>query len=176
MARVLAKYGGREDAERRVHLFDSFDKGFSVENVHTEDDVAAGKDTAACAPTGEVMTSVQQVQANMWRWAVDQSRLVYHIGWVQETLPAAAGKLPQLALLRIDVDFYSPTEFVFNFLYDKVAPGGYIISDDWGEYELDHPHPVGPRLAAYEFFKKRGLPRPEVTRISCGTVWWRKPT
>ena len=173
MAYVLSRYGG---AGRRVHLFDSFELGFSKERVHVADDLV-GYVPAAPEPAGETMTSVEQVKANMVRWQVDRSRLVYHEGWLEESLPrlAAAGALPEkLALLRLDIDFYSPTKAAFEYLYDRVSPGGFIISDDWGMYDLDHPNPNGCRMAALNFFANRRLRPPIVTHVSDGTVWWRK--
>ena len=38
--------------------------------------------------------------------------------------------IDKIALLRIDVDGYSPTRVVLDNLYDKVVTGGMIIFDD----------------------------------------------
>lgn len=173
MAYVLSRYA--PDSDRRVHLFDSFELGFSKERVHTASDLTGYVDSRP-EPAGEVMTSIAQVQANMVKWQVDRSRLVYHEGWLEESLPRLEreGKLPEkLALLRLDVDFYSPTKAIFEHLYDRVSTGGYIISDDWGEYDLDNPEPAGCRMAALNFLAGRQV-YPRVTRIGDGTVWWRK--
>lgn len=174
MAYVLSRYAPRSG--RKVWLFDSFEQGFSKERVHVAEDLT-GYVPAKPEPAGEVMTSIAQVEANMKRWNVDESKLIFVSGWLEESLPrtSAAGMLPdRLALLRLDIDFYSPTAAAFEHLYDRVAPGGFIISDDWGMYDLDHPKPNGCRMAALNFFGKRGLPHPKVTHVSDGTVWWRK--
>jgi hypothetical protein len=50
-------------------------------------------------------------------------------GWFADTLPLAP--IEQLAILRIDADFYQSTREVLETLYDKVAPGGFVIVDDY---------------------------------------------
>lgn len=51
-------------------------------------------------------------------------------GWFAETLPAFPFYAP-IALLRLDGDWYSSTIECLTNLYDKVAPGGLIIIDDF---------------------------------------------
>lgn len=170
MAYAISCYGGTDD--RKVHLFDSFEQGFTEEKVNSIDDVYrySVEELSRCVSSARdpVMTSVVQVEANMRAWNVDTSRLVYHQGWLQEVLPRL--EAVEIALLRIDVDLFSPNYSVFRFLYDRVVSGGFVISDDWG----DDAEAGGGRLAALRFFSERGLPLPQVTRVCSGTVWWRK--
>jgi O-methyltransferase len=56
-------------------------------------------------------------------------------GFVRDVLNDENIKSKKIALLRIDVDGYSPTLEVLDALYDKVEIGGYIIFDDACLYE-----------------------------------------
>jgi O-methyltransferase len=51
-------------------------------------------------------------------------------GWVKDTLAPSVCPIEKISLLRIDVDAYSATREVLDFLYPKVVKGGYIIFDD----------------------------------------------
>ena len=59
----------------------------------------------------------------------------YHKGWFQETLPGVTKEIKQIAILRLDGDFYASTKVCLDFLYEKVVSGGFIIVDDYGTRE-----------------------------------------
>ena len=58
--------------------------------------------------------------------------LHYHVGWFEHTVPADAGKIEKIAILRLDGDWYSSTKVCLDHLYDKVVKGGIVIIDDYG--------------------------------------------
>jgi hypothetical protein len=58
------------------------------------------------------------------------SRINFLKGWVKDTLNPITCKIQSISLLRIDVDAYSATREVLDYLYPKVKKGGYIIFDD----------------------------------------------
>ena len=62
-------------------------------------------------------------------------------GPVEETLPGAAPD--DLALLRLDTDWYESTRHELEHLYPRLATGGVLIVDDYGHWE-------GARKAADE--------------------------
>ena len=76
--------------------------------------------------------------------------LNYHQGWFQETLPEVIDDIGDIAILRLDGDWYASTKVCLAYLYDKVIPGGFVIVDDYGCYE-------GCSKAVDEFLVKRGL-------------------
>lgn len=80
----------------------------------------------------------------------DKEFLHYYKGWFQETIPNAVGDIREIAILRLDGDWYASTKVCLNFLYDKVVPGGFVIIDDYGTYE-------GCRKAVDEFREKQGI-------------------
>lgn len=75
-------------------------------------------------------------------------RIHYHVGWFQDTLPKT--EIPEIAILRLDGDWYASTKVCLEHLYAKVVPGGFVIIDDYGAYE-------GCRKAVDEFRGKMGV-------------------
>ncbi|HFD87207.1 MAG TPA: hypothetical protein ENJ35_05990 [Gammaproteobacteria bacterium] len=74
-------------------------------------------------------------------------------GWFQDTLPQYQGTI---ALLHLDCDLYESYKLALEQLYDKVAPGGIVMFD---EYE-DRRWP-GAKKAIDEFFSdKTERPQP----------------
>lgn len=80
----------------------------------------------------------------------DPNFLHFHKGWFQETLPKDSSQISQIAILRLDGDWYASTRICLEFLYDKVVRGGFIIIDDYGAYD-------GCRKAVDEFRKSNGI-------------------
>jgi hypothetical protein len=68
-------------------------------------------------------------------------------GRVEDTLPGAAPD--QIAVLRLDTDWYGSTRHELQHLYPRLSPGGVLILDDYGHYE-------GARRAVDEYFEARG--------------------
>lgn len=68
-------------------------------------------------------------------------------GWFDATLPQYSGTI---ALLHLDCDLYESYRLALETLYDKVAPGGVVLFD-----EYDDPRWPGARKAIDEFFAGR---------------------
>lgn len=73
----------------------------------------------------------------------------YHIGWFQDTLPKVHSEIKEIAILRLDGDWYASTKICLDYLFDKVVDGGVVIIDDYGTYE-------GCRRAVDEFMQAKG--------------------
>ena len=73
-------------------------------------------------------------------------------GLVRRHDAGLAETVGEIAVLRLDGDYYTSTREVIDPLYDKVAPGGFIIVDDYGCYQQ-------ARDAIHDFWNERG-PRP----------------
>lgn len=76
-------------------------------------------------------------------------RLFFIRGPVEQTLPAAAPE--QIALLRLDTDWYESTRHELEHLYPHLVPAGVLIVDDYGHWH-------GCRRAVDEYFAKRQRP------------------
>jgi O-methyltransferase len=85
-------------------------------------------------------------------------------GWFADTLRAA--EFSQIALLRLDGDLYSSTRDALHACYDHVAPGGFVIVDDYGAI------PQCARAVA-DFRAERAI-TDVVHTIDWTGVYWRK--
>jgi len=110
------------------------------------------------------LEGVEDLLFNKFEFSRDKVHLVK--GWFQDTLPEHRDKVGDIAVLRIDADWYESTKCCLENLYDKVMDGGYVILDD---YAL-----VGCRKAVDEFFVDRGEKIPEVVLDGRGGGWFRK--
>jgi hypothetical protein len=63
------------------------------------------------------------------RYGLRDARVRFLEGWFRDTLPTAP--IAELALLRIDGDLYSSTMDALESCYPLVAPGGFVIVDDY---------------------------------------------
>ena len=68
-------------------------------------------------------------------------------GPVEGTLPAAAPS--EIALLRLDTDWYASTTHALEHLYPRLVPGGVLLLDDYGHYP-------GARRAVDEYLAANG--------------------
>jgi hypothetical protein len=130
--------------DRDLYLFDTY----SGMTRPTEADLDVGGH--ACldhwpAPgddAGIGAVPVPEVQAALALTGYDPARLHFVEGSVEETLPDYAPS--QIALLRLDTDWYASTRHELVHLYPLLVLGGVIIIDDYG-------HLQGARKAADEY-------------------------
>ena len=88
-------------------------------------------------------------------------------GHFQDTLPETSQAIGQIALLRLDGDSYDFTMVCFENLYEKVAPGGYIILDDYLLWE-------GCKKATDEFLAKHNI-KAEIHIVDQAGAYFKKP-
>ena len=152
IARTLMELG-RADAE--LYLFDTFEG--MVEP--TELDVSRTGQTASeyqrRAGQDWATASLEQVQAAMRGVGYDASKVHFIKGRVEETIPTNAPD--QIALLRLDTDWYESTKHELLHLYPRLQRGGVLIIDDYGYWQ-------GCGRATDEFFTDNP-PRPLLVRI-----------
>lgn len=159
MMAVAETLGRMGDTTRHLFLYDTFE-GMTApgERDLQFDGRAAGrllerdekKTGMWCyAGTEEVRRNLQKVG-----YPADQITLVE--GKVEETIPATIPD--QIALLRLDTDWYESTRHEFAHLYPRLASGGILIIDDYGHWQ-------GAKQATDEYFASLGGPRPFLHRI-----------
>lgn len=83
------------------------------------------------------------VEQNMKGTGYPQNRTHYVEGPVEDTLPGQAPD--EIALLRLDTDWYESTRHELIHLWPRLQPGGVLIVDDYGYWQ-------GARRAVDEFF------------------------
>jgi len=136
----------RSAAERPLYLFDTFE-GMSEP---TDRDRMQGHDVR---PLWESMregdsnalarASIEEVRAAMQSTGYERGLIELVKGKVEDTLPDRAPD--QIALLRLDTDFYESTRHELVHLFPRLSTGGILIIDDYGTLE-------GAREAADEYF------------------------
>jgi hypothetical protein len=112
----------------------------------------------------ESAVSLDQVKANFTAFGLLDSQVCFLEGRFADTLPSAPIK--QLAILHAHGHLYSSTTDILEGLYDRVAPGGFVIIDDYGAVE-----PCAD--AVHDFRQKRGVTATLQTIDGCGAFWRR---
>lgn len=128
----------------------------------------------AAARQGKVMTKLfenlqaglQEVQRNFATFGLLDEQVRFLKGWFKDTLPQAP--IEQLALMRLDGDFYESTMDALVNLYDKLSVGGIVIVDDYGEDTWTEC-----RKAVDDFRRSRSIHDP-LTAVDSSCSWWRK--
>ena len=138
---------------REVFLYDTFE-GMS-EPTDLDVDLngnPASQLLAAQLPNDHSVWAVAAldiVRNNMVSTGYPQDKVQYVQGKVEDTIPAT---LPdQIAVLRLDTDWYQSTKHELKHLVPLVAPGGVLIIDDYGHWQ-------GARRAVDEWLE--ASPRP----------------
>ena len=73
-------------------------------------------------------TSLAKVDAQARKLGLDNIVLVQ--GMVEDTFPAKVPADKTFALAHIDLDIYGPIKYVQDAVWDRMAPGGYVVYDD----------------------------------------------
>jgi O-methyltransferase len=108
--------------------------------------------------------SLEEVQENFRRYNLLDDQVKFLKGWFCDTLHAAP--IEKLALLRLDGDLYESTMDALNALYEKVVPGGFVIVDDFNDFE-----PC--RRAVVEYREKHSI-EDSIETVDWSGVFWRK--
>jgi len=142
------------DTSRTLWLYDTF-AGMSEPSEH---DAKAGGPSAAAEwqarrrDDGVVdwcYASLEEVRANvaLTKYPADRFRLVK--GKVEDTIPASIPD--QIAILRLDTDFYESTRHELQHLFPRLVRGGVVLVDDYGAWE-------GARRAVDEYLQALDVP------------------
>lgn len=113
--------------------------------------------------TGSFAVSQEEVRSHFERFGLLDEGVGFLPGWFCETLPDWQG---QLALLRLDGDWYESTWSALEHLYDKVSWGGFIIIDDYNPV-------IGAYAAVNDFRTARNIQDP-IQRVNHQVHFWRK--
>jgi hypothetical protein len=136
-----------EQQNRDLYLFDTF-QGMPPPNEVDIDinGIAAHRLLAEAADDKSrqiwALAGLQEVRDNMRLTSYPEQLIHYVPGRVEETLPSQAP--PAIALLRLDTDWYESTAHELNTLWDRLAIGGVLMIDDYGQWR-------GARRAVDEF-------------------------
>lgn len=157
VARTLLEVG-RHDVP--LHLFDTFE---GMPEPTDEDVRWTGEsarellvtETGREAELLRAEASLADVQRTMAGTGYPAELVHYVEGKVQDTLPQHAPE--QIALLRLDTDWYDSSRHELEHLYPRLSSGGVLILDDYGWWN-------GVRKATDEYFAAHP-PMPLLVRV-----------
>lgn len=138
--------------DRDLYLFDTFE-GMTEPG---EADVKQGGEPVADVlqrasrdSSHWAIAPIDEVRAALLGVGYPQNRLHFVKGKVEETLPDEAPA--DVALLRLDTDWYSSTKHELIHLYPRLVRGGVLIIDDYAYWR-------GARQAVDEYVSENELP------------------
>lgn len=118
----IARYIRSQDIDVVFHIFDSFEGLSEIESVdryeYDKRDVESIKKQFSCPS--------EKVQENLKEF----NFIKYYKGWIPERFPEV--KDDTFSFVHIDVDLYQPIIDSFEFFYQRLAPGGLMVFDDYG--------------------------------------------
>ena len=129
------------DTCRRIWMYDTYagmTDATCADVSHSGASAVALLDAARRCETPErslvlAYASLGEVQANMRATGYPLSLIEFVKGPVEQTLTRNAPD--QIALLRIDTDWYQSTKHELVHLYPRLSPGGVLIIDDYGHWQ-----------------------------------------
>ena len=148
---------------REAYLFDSFEGMPKA----TEADVDfRGRSAAQLQNQGLPLagdeSDITLCRKYLTSLGLDLGRVHIIPGWFETTFPHCVNRIPHIALLHVDCDWYESVKLTLTTWFPKVAAGGFVVIDDYGHWQ-------GCKKAVDEY-----LPNARLTKIDRTGVWLRK--
>jgi hypothetical protein len=94
-------------------------------------------------------SEIEEVKKNIYSTGYPKENIFFVKGKVEDTIPEI---IPEnIALLRLDTDWYESTFHELTYLYPSLSPKGVLIIDDYGYW-------LGCRKAVDEYFTENKIP------------------
>jgi O-methyltransferase len=133
------------DTSRELYLYDTFEGMSEPTEMDKSFDGVTAEEQLAETPKGEGVwcySSLDDVKENIASTGYPAEKVHFIKGKIEETIPH--NDPPQMAILRLDTDWYESTRHELEHLFPLLAEGGFLIIDDYGHWE-------GARKAVDEF-------------------------
>lgn len=137
-------------SEKNLYLFDTYEGmskptalDISFEGKKADNQFKENKKNEDSADW--CFASLDQVKQNVIKTGYNTEKLHFIKGKVENTLPEYAPK--QIALLRLDTDWYESTKHELIHLFPRLVSGGVLIIDDYGYW-------IGAKKAVDEYFSQ----------------------
>jgi len=136
--------------DRDLYLFDTFEGMPKPQEVDVDLKSTPAMSFFSRTQIGEDSSGycrsiLEETRANMASIGYCGEKIHFCKGKVESTIPDSAPD--QIALLRLDTDWYESTKHELVHLYPRLSPGGILIIDDYGHWR-------GSRKATDEFIKE----------------------
>jgi hypothetical protein len=155
MALTLLRLG----ENRRLWLYDTFSGMTSPGSEDVDFQGRAAKDLLATEDPHTSLiwgkSSLAEVQTALAETGYPVQQIEFVVGPVERTIPLRSPD--SIALLRLDTDWFQSTYHELVHLWPRVADGGILIIDDYGDW-------AGAKQAVDEYFK-HARSRPLLHRI-----------
>ena len=138
---IIAKkfFDSINELTRKYYAFDTFE-GMTVPSEHDPKKAHRWWNSV-----GACEASLDQVKNEFSSHGILDDRVLFIKGDVGQTLLDEQNIPTEIAILRLDTDWYESTKVELETLYKKLVVGGYLIIDDYGYW-------AGCRKAVDEFF------------------------
>jgi O-methyltransferase len=141
------------DTDRNIYLYDTFagmneptERDFSL-----PDGRSAGRRWRAAQRKDHnrfCYSPLEEVRVNLLSTGYPEDRMIFVEGEVEKTVPGVAAS--DIALLRLDTDWYESTRHELVHLFPRLVGGGVLIIDDYGYW-------AGSKKAVDEYFREHGF-------------------
>ena len=141
------------DTTRDLYLYDTYE-GMSepgAQDVDVRSNTASEKLSASKKSRSREIWAyapVEDVRRNLVSTGYTPDKLHFIKGKVEDTIPGEAPD--QIAILRLDTDWYESTKHEMEHLYPRLVSGGVLILDDYGHWQ-------GARQAVDEYLASNNL-------------------
>ncbi|MEO1206518.1 MAG: TylF/MycF/NovP-related O-methyltransferase [Pseudomonadota bacterium] len=150
-----------QETSRQIYLYDTYD-GLPKPDENLDVDMFGNnaidgwiKFNRGYKASNWAYASLMDVKTNVGSLGYPEDKIEFVKGMVEDTIPATIPD--QIALLRLDTDFYVSTKHELEHLYPRITPGGVLIIDDYGHF-------LGARSAVDEYISTLKI-KPMLTRI-----------
>lgn len=133
--------------DRTIWLYDTF-QGMTAPSAFDKD--LHGTPAINIIDSVKCYASIDDVQNILNRSKYDKNKIKYIIGDINQTLLIDTNIPNNIALLRLDTDWYESTKTELNILYPKLSDKGVLIIDDYGHWQ-------GCKRATDEFFLNKNV-------------------
>jgi O-methyltransferase len=145
---------GLSDTKRTIYLYDTYEGMAEPTEKDIDSQTGVGarefwKKKKTEHGSQWCYSPLDEVKANMARTEYPADRLVFVKGKVEDTIP---GSLPaQIAMLRLDTDWYESTYHELVHLFPRLVRGGVLVLDDYWCWQ-------GSREAVDQYFREQKIP------------------
>lgn len=135
--------------DRAIYLYDTFEgmtePSDADYNLADKNDRAIDVWKRECEDNHNkwCFASLSEVEENMYSTGYPKEKIVFVKGKVEDTIPGNMSS--EIALLRLDTDWYESTKHELEHLYPSLNNNGVLIIDDYG-------HWAGSKKAVDEYF------------------------
>jgi hypothetical protein len=147
-AAAIAKFTRFETKPQRMFLVDTFTG--VPEEQWTKDELAAGANSAQWA---------YKEAGDIYQYTRERFKAYPNVSVIQGRVPDVLPSVPteRIGLLMLDMNAAAPERAAAEFFWERIVPGGLILSDDYG-HSREGVQYIAQKVAFDDFARSRGVP------------------